>query len=309
MSAIPIVPRRFFLSGAVAAAIALVPRHVRQAFAQETTLETKRSLDVTSGYAPVNGLQMYYEVHGDGEPLVLIHGAYAPLSMWGPVMAGLSQHHRVIAMDLQGHGRTADIDRPLRYETMADDIAALLDHLEISAADIVGYSLGAGVGLQVALRHPDKVRRQVLASGAFRHDGMYPEVLAGISQITPEVFAGSPMEAAYLAEAPNPDDWPVLIEKLKDLDAREFSWPEDQIRAIAAPTFLIFGDGDVVTPEHAVQMFRLFGGGVPADLTGLPPSRLAILPATTHVGVVTERPERLVALIEDFLAQPASIRS
>ena len=114
------------------------------------------------------------------------------------------------------------------------------------------------------------------------------------------------MEALYLAEAPNPDDWPVLIEKLKDLDAQEFSWPEDDIRAIEAPTFLIFGDGDVVTPEHAVEMFRLFGGGVPADLTGLPTSRLAILPATTHVGVVTEQPERLVSMIEDFLAQPAT---
>ena len=226
--------------------------------------------------------------------------------MWGPVLEGLARQHRVIAMDLQGHGRTADIDRPLRYETMADDVAALMDELQVASADIVGYSMGAGVGLQFALRHPGKIRRQVLASGSFRHDGMYPEILAGISQITPEVFAGSPMEAVYLAEAPNPDDWPVLIEKLKDLDAQEFNWPEDEIRAITAPTFLIFGDGDVVTPEHAVAMFRLFGGGVPADLTGLPKSRLAILPATTHVGVVMEQPERLVAMIEDFLAQPAT---
>ncbi len=114
------------------------------------------------------------------------------------------------------------------------------------------------------------------------------------------------MEALYMAEAPNPEDWPVLIEKLKDLDAQEFSWPEDDIRAIEAPTFLIFGDGDVVTPEHAVEMFRLFGGGVPADLTGLPKSRLAILPATTHVGVAGEQPERLVNMIEDFLAQPGA---
>jgi pimeloyl-ACP methyl ester carboxylesterase len=166
--------------------------------------------------------------------------------------------------------------------------------------------MGAGIGLQFALRHREKVRRQVLASGSFRHDGMYPEVLAGIGQVTPEVFAGTPMEALYMAEAPNPEDWPVLIQKLKDLDAQEFSWPEDEIRAIEAPTFLIFGDGDVVTPEHAVEMFRLFGGGVPADLTGLPRSRLVILPATTHVTVASEQPERLVSMIEDFLAQPGS---
>lgn len=259
-----------------------------------------------SGYAPVNGLQLYYEIHGVGEPLVLIHGAYASVSMWGPILEGLAQNHRVIAMDMQAHGHTADIDRPLRYETMADDVAALMDYLEIESADIVGYSMGAGVGLQFALRHPERVRRQVLASGSFRHDGMYPEVLAGISQITPEMFAGTPMEEVYLAEAPNPDDWPVLIEKLVDLDGQSFSWPEDEIRAISAPTFLIFGDGDVVTPEHAVEMFRLFGGGVPADLTGLPKSRLAILPATTHVGVASEHLERFVSMVEDFLAEPAS---
>ena len=301
-----LVQRRSLLSGVLAGAVSFTPDLLLRAHAQDATPAIQGDLDMESGLAPVNGLEMYYEIHGEGEPLVLLHGAYAPLSMWGPILEGLSQNHRVIAMDMQGHGRTADIDRPLRYETMADDVAALMDHLGIVFADIVGYSMGAGVGLQFALRHPEKVRRQVLASGSFRHDGMYPEVLAGISQITPEVFAGSPMEAVYLAEAPNPDDWPVLIEKLKDLDAQEFHWPEDDIRAIDAPTFLIFGDGDVVTPEHAVEMFRLFGGGVPADLTGLPKSRLAILPATTHVGVVTEHPERLVGMIEDFLAQPAT---
>lgn len=298
--------RRTILASFAAATLAFAPITSLRASEQSATPTSEKDPDVESGYAPVNGLQLYYEIHGDGEPLVLIHGAYASVSMWGPILEGLAQNHRVIAMDMQAHGHTADVDRPLRYETMADDIAALMDYLEIESADIVGYSMGAGVGLQFALRHPEKVRRQVLASGSFRHDGMYPEVLAGISQITPEVFAGTSMEQTYLAEAPNPEDWTVLIEKLVDLDGQSFSWPEDEIRAIAAPTFLIFGDGDVVTPEHAVEMFRLFGGGVPADLTGLPQSRLAILPATTHVGVATEHLERLVSMIEDFLAQPAS---
>lgn len=257
-----------------------------------------------SGYAPVNGLQMYYEVHGDGEPLILLHGAYATTSMWGPILELLAQQHQVISVDLQGHGRTADIDRPIRYETMADDVAALMADLDIASADIFGYSMGGGVAWQLALRHPDIVRRQVLAAVSYRHDGMYPEVLASIAEITPEAFAGSPMEATYLAEAPNPEDWPVLMEKLKDLDAQEFHWDEAAIRAIASPTFLIFGDSDVVTPEHAVEMFRLFGGGVPADLTGLPASRLAILPGTTHVTLVLEQQERLIAMVEDFLAQP-----
>jgi pimeloyl-ACP methyl ester carboxylesterase len=131
-----------------------------------------------SGYAPVNGLQLSSELHGEGEPLLLPHGAYAPMSMWGSILEVLAQNHRVIAMDMQGHGRTADIDRTIRYEAMADDVAALMDHLGIESADIVGYSMGAGNGLLFALRHPDKVRRQVLTSGSCRHDGMYPEVLA-----------------------------------------------------------------------------------------------------------------------------------
>lgn len=298
--------RRSFLASFAAATVSFAPFKLTRSHAQSGNPISEKDSTVETGYAPVNGLQMYYEIHGEGEPLVLLHGAYAPLAMWGPILEGLAKNHRVIAMDMQAHGRTADIDRPLRYESMADDIAVLMDHLGVESADIVGYSMGAGVGLQFALRHPEKVRKQVLASGSFRHDGMYPEVLTGIGEITPEVFAGSPMETIYLEQAPNPDDWPVLIEKLKDLDVQQFSWPEDEIRAIVAPTFLIFGDGDVVTPEHAVEMFRLFGGGVPADLTGQPKSRLAILPATTHVGVVTEQPERLVAMIEDFLSVPAS---
>lgn len=300
------VGRRSLFTGLMAGAISFAPIRLLRVRAQEATTTTDEDQDMESGYAPVNGLQMYYEVHGEGEPLVLIHGAYASSTMWGQILEQLAQNHQVIAVDMQAHGHTGDIDRPLRYELMADDVAALMDHLGIASADIFGYSMGAGVALQLALRHPEKVRRQVLASGSFRHDGMYPEVLAGIGQITPEVFAGSPMEALYMAEAPNPEDWPVLIEKLKDLDAQAFSWPEDEIRAIASPTFLIFGDGDVVTPEHAVEMFRLFGGGVPADLTGLPKSRLAILPATTHVTVAEEQPERLVSMIEDFLAQPVA---
>jgi len=298
--------RRSLLSGTLAGVLSAAQLRTLGARAQGTTPMSQGDSGMETGYAPVNGLQMYYRIQGIGEPLVLIHGAYASSSMWGPIMDLLARNHRVIAVDMQAHGRTGDTDRPLRYESMADDVAAVMDHLGIESADIFGYSMGAGVGLQFALRHSEKVRRQVLASGSFRHDGMYPEVLAGISQITPEVFAGTPMEALYMEEAPNPEDWPVLIEKLKNLDAQTFSWPEDEIRAIAAPTFLIFGDGDVVTPEHAVEMFRLFGGGVPADLTGLPKSRLAILPGTTHITVASEQPERLAGMIEDFLAQPAS---
>lgn len=257
-----------------------------------------------TGYAPVNGLQMYYEIHGEGEPLLLIHGAYGTVGMWGPILETLARTHRVIAVEMQGHGHTADIDRPFSYEHLADDMVALLAYLGIPRADVVGYSMGGNTALQLASRHPDAVRKLVAISANYRADGYYPEVLAGIQEMTPEAFAGSPMEEAYLQTAPRPEDWPRLIEKLKALDDEAFAWPDETITAITAPTLVVIGDSDVVRPEHAVALFRLLGGGIPGDLTGLPPSRLAILPGITHVTMVFERTDLLLAMIEAFLAAP-----
>lgn len=256
-----------------------------------------------TGYAPVHGLEMYYEIHGSGDPLLLLNGAYASISMWGPILTELAKTHQVIAVEPQGHGHTADTDRPIRYETMAQDMAALLDFLEIEQADVVGYSMGAGTALQMAMQRPEQVRKLVAISGGHRLDAMYPEVIAGIAQITPEMFAGSPMEVAYQETAPNPEDWPVLVEKLKDLDAQEFHWPDDEVAAIPMPVLLIYGDSDVTRTDYAVELFQLLGGGVPADMTGsLPRVQLAILPGTTHVTLVINHPEWLVGMIEDFLA-------
>ncbi len=259
---------------------------------------------VETGYAPVNGLQMYYEIHGQGEPLVLLHGAYGTIDLWGPILSTLAETRRVIAVELQGHGHTADIDRPIRYEPMADDVAAMMEHLDIAQADIFGYSMGGGVALQMAMRHPERLRKMVVISVSYTTAGVYPEVWAGISEITPEIFAGTPFEEAYLRNAPNPDDFPTLVEKLKDLDMQEYAWPEDEIRAIAAPTLLVIGDSDVVRPEHVVELFRLLGGGVPGDLTGLPKSQLAILPGTTHVSIVFDGAEMLLAVSTRFLEAP-----
>jgi pimeloyl-ACP methyl ester carboxylesterase len=258
---------------------------------------------VTSGYAPVNGLQMYYEIHGEGEPLVLLHGAYGAIDMWGPILSTLAESHQVIAVELQGHGHTADIDRPIRYETMADDVAALMEHLGVAQADIVGYSMGSGVALQLALRHAELVRKLVPISVSYSTEGVYPEIRAGIEEITPEVFAGSPVEEAYFRSAPNPDDWPLLIEKLVDLGTQVFSWPEDEIAAISAPTLLIIGDSDIVKLEHAVALFKLLGGGVPGDLTGLPNSQLAFIPGATHVGLADSAAYWL-PMVTTFLAAP-----
>ncbi len=175
-----------------------------------------------SGYAPVNGLEMYYEVHGEGEPIVALHGAYMTVDAMGEIVPALAKTRKVIAVELQAHGRTADIERPLAYEHMADDVAALIKHLGIEKADVFGYSMGGGVALQVAVRHPRVVRKMVAVSVSYTSEGMHSELLEMLPTITPEVFAGSPIEAVYLDVAPNPEDFPALVEKLKTLDMTPF---------------------------------------------------------------------------------------
>jgi pimeloyl-ACP methyl ester carboxylesterase len=265
--------------------------------------------NLKGNYAEVNGLNMYYEIHGAGEPLVVLHGAYMTIDAMGEVVPQLAKSRQVIAVELQGHGRTADIeDRPITYEQMADDIAALLRHLAIEKADVFGYSMGGGVALQVAIRHPEAVRKLVVASASYTSDGMHPELLEMIPTITPEVFAGSPIEEAYLRTAPRPEDFPTLVAKLKQLDMEPFAWLPEDIRGIAAPTLLIIGDSDAIRLEHAVEMFRLLGGGVMGDMGGLPKSQLAVLPGTTHFvppgSGVLDHADWLVPMIGEFLEAP-----
>jgi pimeloyl-ACP methyl ester carboxylesterase len=261
--------------------------------------------DTQTGYAPVNGLEMYYEVHGEGEPIVVLHGAYMTVDAMGEIIPMLAKTRTVIAVELQAHGRTADINRAITYEQMADDVAALIKHLDMEKADVFGYSMGGGVALQIAIRHPGVVRKLVAASVSYTSDGMHSELFESIPSITPEVFAGSPIEAAYLEVAPNPDDFPKLVEKLKKLDMTPFEW---DIRAVTAPTLLIVGDSDAIRLEHAVEMFRILGGGVMGDLAGLPKSRLAVLPGTTHFippgSGMLDRADLLAPMIGEFLDAP-----
>lgn len=261
------------------------------------------STTVQIGYAAVNGLYMYYEIHGSGRPLVLLHGAFMTIDGFGRLLPALAEEHQVIAVEQQGHGRTADIDRSLCYEQMADDTAALLRHLAFNEVDVVGYSLGGGVALQLALRHPGLVRKLVVLSATFNAGGFHPGILEGISTVRAEAFAGSPIEAAYLDVAPNPAGWRSLVEKVVDLDGRGQDWPPESIEAITAPTMVVLGDSDVIRPEHAVELFRLRGGGVAGDLAGLPSAQLAILPGTTHAGVI-ERVDWLGSMISAFLETP-----
>ncbi len=259
----------------------------------------------THSYASVNGLRMYYEIHGTGRPLVLLHGAFSTIGTdFGKVLPTFARTRQVIGVEQQAHGHTADIERPLSYEQMADDTAALLRQLKIENADFVGYSLGGGIALQIARRRPHLVRKCVFAGGASYHrDGFYPEVLAGMKDLRPEQLAGSPWQTVYARTAPNPEHWPALVAKIKELDMNFVGWPPEDIQAIKAPALLMIGDADIVRPEHVVQMFRLLGGGVAGDLVGLPRTQLAVLPGTTHVTLV-DRADWMSSMITAFLDAP-----
>lgn len=261
-----------------------------------------------TGYAQVGDLRMYYELHGEGEPLLFLHGAYMTIDSSGPIVSRLAETRQVVAVELQGHGRTADVDRPITYEGMADDAAAAIRQLGHEQLDVVGFSMGGGVALQLAIRHPGITRRLVVISAGYRYDAMPAEAIEMFPSITPEMFAGSPLEEEYLRIAPKPDEFPSLVWKLKELDTTPFAWPEEDVRGIAAPTLIIVGDSDVVRLEHAVELFRLRGGGVMGDLSGLPESQLGVLPGTSHFippgfGVM-DRADWLLAMIRPFLDPP-----
>ncbi len=257
-------------------------------------------------HAFVNGLNMYYLVQGSGGiPLVLLHGAFSNIQTdFGKMLPTLAKNRQVIAIEQQGHGHTPDIDRPLTYEQMADDVAELLRQLRITKADFFGYSMGGAIGTYLAVRHPELVRKLVFAGGAsYNVAGFYPELMEGEKKMKPEDFAGTPWLKAYLRIAPHPGDWPKLVTKIKDLDVNWRGLSDDQLRSIKVPTLLIVGDADVVRPEHVVQMFRLLGGGVPGDLVGLPRSQLAVLPGTTHVTLITKT-DWLLSMVRPFLDAP-----
>ncbi len=267
------------------------------AFAQTGTTTAPKT-----GYAPVNGLNLYYEIHGSGEPLILLHGGVVGITIFGPNLAALSEKRKVIAVEMQGHGHTADIDRPLSFEVMADDIAALMKYLGIEKADVMGYSLGGGVALQTAIQHRESVRKLVVVSEPFKRDGWYPEVLAAMAQMGPAAAEGmkqSPLYKLY----PNVN-WAVLFTKLSDLLRKDYDW-STEVAAIKAPTMIVFADADAVRPAHIVEFFGLLGGGhrdAGLDGSGRPTAQLAILPGLTHYNISSAR--ALATTVTPFLDAP-----
>jgi pimeloyl-ACP methyl ester carboxylesterase len=264
--------------------------------------------DDTVSYADVNGISLYYEEHGSGRPLVLLHGGLAAGSMYAPILPELARGRRVILVDLQAHGHTADVDRPLRYETMADDVAGLIGHLGLEQADLMGYSFGAATAVRTAIQHPTLVRRLVVVSVPFRRDGWYPESLAGMEQMgshLADMLKQGPLYGIYAAAAPRVEDWPVLLDKTGELLRRDYDWSAD-LATITAPAMLVYADADAVRPAHIVDFYARLGGGLrDANWDGSARSvaRLAILPGHTHYDIFAA-PE-LAAAVIPFLDAPS----
>ena len=246
----------------------------------------------TGQYAEVNGINLYFETHGSGRPMILLHGGLGSGEMFGPILPALVERHQVVTVDLQGHGRTADIDRPIDIRLMADDIAALIDHLGLDRPDLVGYSLGGGVALHTAAKYPTRANRLVAASANIRPDAIYPEMRAQQGQVSAaavEFMKDTPMYQLYQRVAPRPEDFPRLLNKIGESMAKDFDFTEE-VRSLQVPTLIVAADADMAPPSHYVEVFKLLDGGL-RDGGGMGEGRpkgghaLAILPGLTHYNI------------------------
>ena len=270
-----------------------------------------------SGHLPINGLNLYHEVYGElgtskAPPLLLIPGAFMASDSMPSWVSAFAGTRTVIIFDQQGHGRTPDTSREMSYEQFGDDAAALLRALNVERADVMGYSQGGGVALQLAIRHPALVNKLVSLSATYRQDGWYPSVVEGIKGLTAKEFAGTPVEKAFMEHTPDAKAYDTYLEKMKVLNAEDQNITDEQMRAISAKTMVIIGDADGVKPEHAIRMFELRGGGdeeaaATGTLQKVPAARLVILPATSHIGISGETAV-LVPMVTAFLddAPPAT---
>jgi pimeloyl-ACP methyl ester carboxylesterase len=254
-----------------------------------TTTDWTTASKGTGQYAEVNGINLYYETVGTGRPLILLHGGLGSGEMFGPILPTLAEHHQVITIDLQGHGRTADIERPIDIRLMADDVAALIDHLGLDKPDLVGYSLGGGVALVTAIKYPTKIRRLVVASAHIWRDAIPPEMLAQQGQVNAaaaEFMKETPMYELYKRVAPRPEDFPRLLDKMGEAMAKDFNY-SDEVRDLQVPTLMVAADADMAPPSHYVEAFKLLDGGL-RDGGWMGEGRpkgghaLAILPGLTH---------------------------
>lgn len=287
----------------VLATAALVAAAPGAAFGQQGGAPARPAPE-RSGHVEANGVRYYYEIHGRGEPLLLLHGGLGSLDMFGPVLPALAAGRQVIAVDLHGHGRTALGNRSINLTDMGDDLAAVLTKLDYGQVDVLGYSLGGFVAFRLAVQHPDKVRRLVLVSAAYARDGFYPDVLAQQAQMgaaAADAMKGTPMYQGYVAVAPKPEDFPRLLDEMGKLLATPYDWADD-VKKLRGPVMLVYGDSDMYRPEHVIEFYKLLGGGL-RDAgwmrENMSPNRLAILPGRTHYDIFFA-PE-LVSTVLPFL--------
>lgn len=302
----PRLTRVALLGASLLAFAACSPPTAQQSGASEQSAHATPS---SSGYADVEGGRVYYQVFGDlnsGQtPLLVLHGSFMSGDAMAPFVGAFAGSRPVITIDARGHGRSGDLPGVITYPLMADDAAAVLTALNVPSADVLGYSMGGTTAIIMAIRHPDRVGKQIILSGASRRDGWYPEVLQAMEQITPALFAGSPIEAEYRRLSPTPDRFATFVEEVAGLEEQNFDAANDAVRAIDDKTMIIVGDADGVELEHALELFTLRGGGdrqaaAQGLITESPRARLAILPATSHIGIMAEAP-RIAELATPFL--------
>ena len=242
---------------------------------------------VKSGYVDANGLSYYYEIHGQGEPLLVLHGGLGSIDVFAPLPPNRAEHRQVIAVDLHGHGRTALGDRPISLVDMGDDMATVLGELGYGRVDVLGYSMGGGVAFRLAVQHPEKVRRLALVSTPFAQDGFHPEMLPQQAQVgaaMAEFMKDTPMYKSYVAVAPKPEEFPRLLDRMGEAMRQPYDWADD-VKKLTMPVMLVYGDSDMFRPEHVVEFYKLLGGGLRDagwQREHMSRNRLAILPDLTH---------------------------
>lgn len=261
----------------------------------------QKSKPASSGYAPVNGIKVYYEVYGEGKPLVLLHGAFMTIEgNWGQLIPELSKTRKVIAIEMQGHGHTQYSDRKLDLPTLASDVAGVMDYLKVDSADVAGYSMGGNVAYQLTIQSPKRVKRLVIISGTYKSTGWVPEVANAFKGMKPEMFANSPMQTAYNAVAPDKTKWTKFIEQMIAYADQPFDMGDANIAKITSPVLLISGDNDGLDKVELMKTYKLLGGGVSADLQPMPKSQLAIIPSQSHVSLMMQT-KAILGYMDGFL--------
>jgi pimeloyl-ACP methyl ester carboxylesterase len=268
-------------------------------FAQQANNDQK--ITKKTGYAPVNGLKIYYEVQGEGKPILLLHGSFYTIEMnWSQLLPELTKTRKVIAIEMQGHGRTADSDKPISHQSLASDVAGVMKYLKIDSADILGYSLGGRIAFQLAIQHPELVKKLIILSSTYRADGWQPEARAALQSIQPEFLDNTPLRTEYFRVAPDTIHWHKFLSKILAFNNTNYNLGDENIKSIKAPVLLIAGDNDGIDKTILTNTYKLLGGGLFGDMAGIPKSQLAVIPATTHVSIMYET-GKILSVINSFL--------